>query len=776
MKRTITPMLCTALFIGSACASPALELYVSPGGIEGNDGSKEHPLPFAAAVRRCGEQLRAEGPPAGGATIHVMQGRYRFAQPVVLGPEFSGTEERPIHIVNHAGGRVVFDGSMRIPAHAFQPPRSLADLKRISPKARGQILVATLSDPDLIARFNSKLMLNLSIDGTSYLPSVYPNEGYVQLRPETAEPESCPPGIPVGKQGYGIRAGNPPHMEPGRPQGWKGSLAEPRGAHARFDPSAPEMGGSWQQWEAELGRCNTRNQLTGFIEANWLLSSQAIVSADAAKESIHLSEALAYGWGWRKDKPCRIFGLLCEVDTPGEWHFDPATNQLFIYPPAPLTSDTDIALSVASGFIHLDGASHVSITGLSVQNVGSGTVYRIGGHHNLVAGCTVRDCTATGVEVAGTSNLVQSCDFVDLDRHVVLKGGVRAPDEITPGHNAVENCHIYQMKMRHEKVNIAMDGVGNRFARNLVHNSLGQAMVVNGNDQLVELNEFFNVGYDEGDGGAVYSGADMTGYGNTYRYNFFHHLMHVPGKVERSGIHLDDLQAGATCIGNIFFKSAGKGIHMNGGAGHTLRDNIFLEGYRGIYNTAGGGQKGYDRQVGIDSDPNHIYRNTKENYIGRAEKIVGTKGWENAPWKDRYPLMCEVLSDTGVHGRYWPIRCTVENNFYHGNAQGDHTIWSRASPEVMAKNIIADDRNIGPQAFVDYDHLDFTFRPGQEGLPEIPFGEIGLRLDAYRRTMPDKGHYRRTVREFFRGIPCMPGTTNRIDTAQVVEEGPGVAQ
>ena len=93
-------------------------------------------------------------------------------------------------------------------------------------------------------------------------------------------------------------------------------------------------------------------------------------------------------------------------------------------------------------------------------------------------------------------------------------------------------------------------------------------------------------------------------------------------------------------------------------------------------------------------------------------------------------------------------RITSYNVCYTKLLRGDHTIWSRASPEVMAKNIIADDRNIGPQAFVDYDHLDFTFRPGQEGLPEIPFGEIGLRLDAYRRTMPDKGHYRRVITSY----------------------------
>lgn len=769
MKKLPAALSAVILFTTSVIAA---DLYVSPEGIEENTGTEKSPLSFGAAIRKAAETLKTDGLPKAGIRIHVLGGHYRFSRPFTLGPEFQGLEESPIVIAAEADAEVVFDGSMRIPPTAFRRLKSLEELKRVPASARDQIIVAELSNPDMIRRFESQLMLNLSYNGDSHLPSVFPNEGYASFEDRTAEPEVCPPGIPVGRQGYGIRAGNPPHQEPGRAQNWRGSLTEPRGAKARIHDKADEMAGTWEQWEKELRRNNKRNQLTGYIEANWLLSSQPVVGADAATRSLHLSRALTYGWAWRKDKPFRVFGMLCELDQPGEWHFDPLTRKLYLYPPEPIRRDSEIALSVADGFLHFDRCAHVQVIGLNVRNVGSGTVYRIDGSNNLVAGCTVRNCTATGVALNGTGNAVKGCNLIDLNKHVALNGGTRSPTEITPGHNAVENCHIYQKEMRHEKVNVAIDGVGNRFANNLVHNSLGQAVVVNGNDHVVELNEFFNVGYDEGDGGAVYSGADMTGYGTVYRYNFFHHLMHVPGKVERSGIHLDDLQAGATCIGNIFYKSAAKGIHMNGGAGHTLKDNIFLEGYRGIYNVAAGGKKGYDRQCAIDANPNHMYKNTKENYIGRAEKIIGPKGWEKSPWKEKYPLMFEVMSDTGVSGRYWPIRCTAENNFYYHNSKDNHTVWSRASAEVMAKNKISNDRNITPDAFVDYDALDFSFKPGRTDLPDIPFKEIGLKLDEYRRAMPDKQHYRKAIRECYRGIPCMPGTKKQIDTAKVVEEGP----
>ena len=40
--------------------------------------------------------------------------------------------------------------------------------------------------------------------------------------------------------------------------------------------------------------------------------------------------------------------------------------------------------------------------------------------------------------------------------------------------------------------------------------------------------------------------------------------------------------------------------------------------------------------------------------------------------------------------------------------------------------------------------------------------------------MPEKAHYRRAVREAFRDVSSMPGTKEKFDSAQVVEDGPQV--
>ena len=368
-------------------------------------------------------------------------------------------------------------------------------------------------------------------------------------------------------------------------------------------------------------------------------------------------------------------------------------------------------------------------------------------------------------------NGATGCDLVDLSSHTRISGGKRSPSEITPAHNFVKNCHMYQVKFTHEKVGISLSGVGNTFSHNLIHNSIGQAMMINGNDHIIELNEFFNIGYDEGDGGAMYAGADLAGYGTTYRYNFIHHLIHVPGKVSRAGIHLDDNQAGAILIGNVFFKSAEKGIFMNGGSGHVILDNVFLEGSLGIYNVGVGAALTYERQNAITADKNHNLHGNKEDYVGRAEKIVGKDGWNNEPWLTKYPRFALVMNDKGENGRLWPIRNLLDGNMYYANGRGDHAVWSRFSPESEAKSQIRNEKTISPDYFIDYDSMNFRFKEDLDDVPQIPFEEMGRYLDKYRKSMPDKEHYRKEVREFFRDIKSMPGSNKQMNTGKLIENG-----
>ena len=757
--------------------------------LTGREGSAEPPevwrvVPSPAVgelgLREAFARLEARGRegaiPAGGITLRLAAGRYRQAEPIGLGAAVRATATGPVRVLADPGAEVILDGSLEVPLDSFRKVEDREERARLAAAVVDQIVVQTITDPRIHARLSRTAQLGLRLDGESLSPSRFPNVGSAKLDPQPRVMEVSPPAVPVGKQNYGIRAGHPPFQEEGKSMGWLGTLAEPRGAHVRIGTRREEMAGTWSQWEAAIARDPGRITITGFLEANWLQRTQPLVSADAATESFRLAQVLAYGWAWRKnDKPFFVTGLLCEVDQPGEWAYDPQTRRLFLLPPKALSELEELSVPVSEGAIFLDGAEYVELGGLQFQGYAGGDVVQLRcGRHHLIAGCTIRDSSATGVRISGFDHRMLGCDLIDLHHHLVLAGGSRGPHAIVAGGNLVENCHFYQRDTIDRRVGISISGVGQRFRHNLIHRSLGQSVTVHGNDHLIELNELFNIGYDEGDGGAIYAGGDLTGYGVVYRDNFFHHLMHHPGKVERSAIHLDDLQAGATCDGNIFYKFAGKGIFMNGGAGHTVVGNLFLEGFRGVYNVGHGAKKTYDLQEAISSDPQHPRQRTKENYVGRAEQVFGVRGWERDPWRVRYPVLAEVFRDEGEFGRLWPIRCTIRGNAFYGNTRGDQTIWSRVAPEARAKSTIEGDRTVSPSDFVDYDALDFRANPGSASVSPNRFEEIGLYLDHHRRSMPEKAHYRRAVREAFRDVSSMPGTKEKFDSACVVEDGPQV--
>ncbi len=774
-KLTVIMILMITILLAQVnCTAAEKEIYVSPDGKASNSGTKTSPLSFEAALSAASNLLKEEGLPEKGLKITLLDGHYPFTSAYTLGKEFAGIEKSPIIIKAEDAAKVVFDGSAQISPDGFDNITDPAERKKLATCAVDSIIAKTITDPVIIKLFSDQIVLTLSYDDKVYLPSVFPNKGYEELKRKFVVPEVSPPAVPEDRpKGSGPRAGLPPWTVPGKPHAWKGDLSDPRGAQVGFKNEV-QMAGTWQQWESEINSNNSRNLLTGYISADWLLESHPVYAANAKDKTIHITQATAYGWKQSR-KYFKVIGLLCELDKPGEWHFDTKTNKLYIYPPEAITSETKIGLPMATGFLKLDNTSYVTVIGLNVQNVGSNLVYEIhGGRHNLIAGCTIRNSTASGLRISGKYNGAKGCDLIDLDVHVHLNGGVRSPTEITPAHNYVENCHIYQDGFSHQRVNVYVNGVGNIFRNNLVHNSLGQPIDIAGNDHLLELNEVFNVGYDEGDGGAMYSGADMAGYGNVYQHNFIHHLMHVPGKVFRAGIYLDDMQAGGICIGNVFFKAAARAIYMNGGAGHTILDNVFLEGELGAYDTQSKAKKVYNWYKEIKADPNHDFKYTKENYIGRTERSVGKGAWNKSPWKNKYPLFHKIMNDEGEFGRCWPIYCRFEGNLYYGNTRENYTFLN-FGPEVMAKTVRKGDGLVKPEDFMDYDNLDLRFKGGKPNLPKIPFENIGLYLDSYRKTMPKKEHYRKMIKQFYDGIPSMPGTTKQIDTAKVVETGPTVS-
>ena len=219
---------------------------------------------------------------------------------------------------------------------------------------------------------------------------------------------------------------------------------------------------------------------------------------------------------------------------------------------------------------------------------------------------------------------------------------------------------------------------------------------------------------------------------------------------------------------------------MNAGAGHHLEGNVFVAGRFGALNRASGSQKTYRTQQSIAGDPDHPHRFSKEDYVGRAERITGPNGWSKPPWSERYPLMNAIMSKSGEHGRLWPIGCTVLDNVYAANTGRNATFWDRFDRESQAQSTFGPEHELTLSDFRDVAALDFraaddfSDRAARAVLERIPFEDIGLRLDEHRSVMPEKVHYRAAMRRVFDGIGSMPGTHVQCDSAAIVLNGPMV--
>ncbi|MHC4402795.1 MAG: right-handed parallel beta-helix repeat-containing protein [Planctomycetota bacterium] len=653
----------------------------------------------------------------------IREGFYRFDTTMQLGPEDSGTKHAPVVYRAGEGENVIFDGSRPIDAASFHKVEDASTLERLCPAARGKTFCAVIEDESTVKALSSS-GARLSIDGRMMQLAQFPNVGYCHIKK-------------ILDQGAVYAQGRTMSEVP------------------RYSMQAPVGGvftiveGTSGDWEAEFKRVQ-KAVVTGYLSNDWYRENHRI--ADIRDGAIQLLEYSRYGVrsSGKIARRLVVRNLLCELNQPGEWYFDEVGRTLFLWPFESMHTRTRLGCWSGPSFAVMSGASNVTIRDITVQCTGrgEGLVVVKGGSDNLVAGCTFRNSTRTGVVLSGGDrNGMVGCDLYDLGGHLILEGGDR--ETLTPAGNYARNNHFTQVESRDLYGRVRIRGVGNRFQNNLLHNFVGQPIVVSGNDHVLEKNEIFNVGFEEGDGGTIYAATGMWTHGNVYRHNFLHHIMCTPEAHPRGGIYQDHLDSGDTITGNVFYKCAQRAVLLNGGAGHVVSNNVFLNGHVGIYQTAAWAQKWYEDKARFDTG--ELKRGDITDHIWRTEQVVGKEGWNRPPWSTKYPLFRKIMNQEKM--RWWPIECTFTGNLFCGNEENIRfrARWGRDGLRdvseveyITARN----NRDISLDAFVDPGCLDFRFKEGKrpDGFPEIPFGQIGLVADPYRKNVPNSAAYRRVLK------------------------------
>ena len=549
------------LVLGWTVAAPCLATtwYVSAGGDDGATGRDAH------------HALRT--PAAGLAKLHpgdtlLLAGLHALSEPLVIGPELSGTAEQPTRIGALTGSAAGLSGAV--------------ELTGFEPQGDGLYRVAWRgSPPAMVVQYGERLIL-----------ARYPNWDADQ--PFTSGWAYAAPADPAAP-------------EPKRT--------------LRLKP------GDWRRWAEP-----SRGRVSIFSGHEWWNNLVPIDSYDAESGVVHLAEDCSYEIGaedrffveglpeeldapgeWCLDpdgryllfRPDQQAGLdeMRAVQTPTLLRLEGARNVEI--------SGLDLAECAATAVV-LSNCVGCRVTACEVRAVGgyggSGiAVY--GGHDNRVDGCVIADIGSHGIALSGGD-----------------------PVSRTAGRNRADNNDISDVgRVYKQGAGISLSGAGNVASQNSIRLVPRWGIVFGGPDHLIECNELADTSQETTDTGAIYGGSLnwLSAHGTVIRGNVIDRPI---GRGRRNGewwspfyawgIYLDWSAMGVTVEGNVIRDAPRAGIMVHDGRYNSVRNNLILD--------CGGGEHDQGSQIECSGwHTEHFFwlRGLGFGWVKQFESVADQPAW-----------------------------------------------------------------------------------------------------------------------------------------------------
>jgi len=702
-----------------ACATTSFaetSFYVSTSGRADGSGSSQHPF---ATLEQARDAVRtAKKANSNQAfTVIVKDGVYLLSDSFKLTEEDSGTEQYPvIYKADHHGGSQLYGGALLYKKN-FKLVADEKTLARLQPEARRNVLVCDVSQelkgnlPEIpLAYKGAEVGPFLYVDGQPKTIARWPNKGEWVTFSKAVE---------------------------------QGNDKQP---------------GAFEFKDERMARWNMADGvwLHGYWTHDWSDEVLKVASYEADNGVVRLAGIHGYGlakgtWG-RKERRFYALNILDELDAPGEWYLDRKAKLLYYYPEPKAKHEEIVLATLQNPLIVAQRVKHVQIQGLTFA-------YSHGEGINLqdcismtIAGCTIRNIARNAISIQGSNNRVQSCDIFDIGATgIILNGGDRRT--LVKGNNVAENNHVYRFGQFNRTYAGAFEvqGCGNIVRNNVMHDAPHMALLYGGNEQLIELNEIYNVQQETGDVGAFYSGRDWTSQGNVVRYNYFHDMGGGgQGQTEHlMGIYLDDCDSGDTLHGNLF-QRAGRALFIGGGRDNTVTCNLVMDSLISFHFDSRGMTWKQWNQPGDGW-----------NLEEKAEKF----NYKNPPWSTRYPALANTMNNSPRE----PLGNVLQNNLLI-DSKNQALDFDKQVREVFPKLVSEHNRvvdtvgtNKASQISAELKGFDGIVakadQPIDLGLPnrdirqfkksaaimrmmpalaEIPVEKIGLYVDAFRRTIPTR--------------------------------------
>lgn len=697
IKKAIALLTCVTAF--GSCIQPIyaenefdIVVYVSVDGSENADGTIERPFGSLEQARDAVRDMRKASKKDLSVKVILRGGIYEIDNSFRLTEDDSGTAEKPTVYTSYPGEEVRLTGAKRI-NHKVEPEEKI--LERLPEESRDKVLAFDLKKDNLdgIVKFEQRYYSvpynpppDILWDGEFCNVARWPNEGYA-------------------KTGTILYAGFSLFTSGGE------GRPHPRDDDVGFvfKSDAPNV----EKW------INAKDDawLFGYWQNGWATDSVRIKHISG--NSVFTKTSASFGV--RRGGDYQIYNLPEELDIPGEWYINDKSGILYIYPESEYTPETEISMAMLNEpIINVTDCSYLLIERLTLEAGMNNGINVSGGDHVRVAGCDLRQFSKHAVEMRDTKESgVLSCDIEQIGAYgIYIVSGKGNRSTLEPVGCYAVNNHVQDFG-RIERTyypGISMEGVGNYIAYNKIHNAPHMALRAEGNNNIIEFNEIYDVVKETKDAGAFYTCRDQLAFGNIMRYNYYHDIYGGTGDAGGSavGFYVDDVGCAWTCFGNVFYK-VDHPVLIGGGSNNKVLNNLIIDAPEGS-------------EVSISLDR----RDSWGNVMDYATYSLNFD-YKNDIWQKYYPEAYNIRETLLNDGVVLPRNNMIKNNIIYNHAETE--IAEIAVELGTVENNIVTTEDIGLK---DEENNVFSLKadsPVYKMIPEfepIPFERIGLYNDQYR--------------------------------------------
>ncbi|HCK11066.1 MAG: hypothetical protein CME21_01080 [Gemmatimonadetes bacterium] len=279
-------------------------------------------------------------------------------------------------------------------------------------------------------------------------------------------------------------------------------------------------------------------------------------------------------YGFREGQPFYFLNIAEELVSPGSYFVDPTNGHAFVWPNDPAG---EIVVSVMKDpLIHIEKSKNVTLDGLVIEYGKGNGIQICEGSNITIQNTCLRNLGNTGIVIEdGHRHRVTGCEISSVGESAIeVSGGNRKALERSDHEISHNHIHHYAEWVRCYRPGVKLSGVGITVSNNHIHDAPHNAILLSGNEHLIEKNHIHDVCTETGDVGAFYMGRDWTERGNTIRYNLIHDIRGIGSRAR--AIYLDDCASGTIVHGNVFYNCT-MAVFIGGGRNHRVTNNIFID-------------------------------------------------------------------------------------------------------------------------------------------------------------------------------------------------------